>query len=578
MKLYRLISIAVMAIVMVACDDINEVPQDPQEQVSGKIHFTATINTQDPSTRALSFEAGVLNANWKVGEEIALIYGSNPKVKDKARVTSVSNGKATVECDLSGTPQSGDIISFYYPYASVIEKNGSYVFDETLIYNQDGTMDYISEKLDWRQATGSLSINGNKATLQDDVDMSKSEVAIWKLSLENLQNTLNAKSFSVYVGFGLTANITKAGSTYYVALLPFSNKVVELWAGTNENPNAYLFEKEGVTLAANTFYESTVQLGKVINFNKLLADYTMQDTEILWCAAGETQEAFIKVSIADGATISLKNVLVEGPDDNNHKWAGLTCLGNATIFILSGQSNVIGYNNHYPGIFIPEGYTLTIKGMKEHSSLTCQSNGNAPGIGSVRGYVSTTDSNDNTPYISSGNIIIKSGHIIAIGGNGCPGIGNTVKTSCGNITIENGVVEASTILKSGGAGIGGCYGQGKCGNITILGGTVTAIGSEEGPGIGAGCHDTFQSEEDKYNICGNITISGGQVTATGGDYGAGIGCGKMYSKCGDITIGSDVLKVTAIKGQYALNSIGKADNDNVCGTITKAPGAPVIEQ
>lgn len=577
MKLYRLISIAVMAIVMVACDDINEVPQDPQEQVSGKIHFTATINTQDPSTRALSFEAGVLNANWKVGEEIALIYGSNPKVKDKARVTSVSNGKATVECDLSGTPQSGDIISFYYPYASVIEKNGSYVFDETLIYNQDGTMNYISEKLDWRQATGSLSINGNKATLQDDVDMSKSEVAIWKLSLENLQNTLNAKSFTVYVNYGITANITTASSTYYVALLPFSNKVVELWAGTNENPNAYLFEKEGVTLAANTYYESTVQLGKVINFNKLENDYVMQDTEILWCQEGDTPiGAVVKVSIADKAVVSLKSVLVGGINETQYKWAGLTCLGDATIVVLSGQSQVIGYYENYPGIFIPEGYTLTIKGMKENSRLTCQSSGNAPGIGSVRGYIGSAEYN--TPYISSGNIVIKSGHIIAIGGNGCPGIGNTVKTSCGNITIENGVVEASTILKSGGAGIGGCYGQGKCGNITILGGTVTAIGSEEGPGIGAGCHDTFMSEEDKYNICGNITISGGQVTATGGDYGAGIGCGKMYSKCGDITIGSDVLKVTAIKGQYALNSIGKADNDNVCGTITKAPGALVIEQ
>ena len=45
---------------------------------------------------------------------------------------------------------------------------------------------------------------------------------------------------------------------------------------------------------------------------------------------------------------------------------------------------------------------------------------------------------------------------------------------------------------------------------------------------------------------GDITISGGTVNATGGQDAPGIGGG--VGSCGDITITSDVTKVTATKG------------------------------
>jgi hypothetical protein len=200
-------------------------------------------------------------------------------------------------------------------------------------------------------------------------------------------------------------------------------------------------------------------------------------------------------------------------------------LGDATI-ILDGENSVEGFDMNNPGILPgPEGTTLTIKG---EGKLTASSRG-AAGIGS--GY-----------NISCGNILIKGGDIIAMGGLGSAGIG------CGD----------------------GYSGTSVCGDITITGGTVTATGEEYGAGIGSGYG------ENGTNVCGNITITGGTVTATGGGDGAGIGCGfgedSFPSVCGDIIIesGEGFVSVTAIKGDSALRPIGRSidyEGYNSCGKI-----------
>jgi hypothetical protein len=72
----------------------------------------------------------------------------------------------------------------------------------------------------------------------------------------------------------------------------------------------------------------------------------------------------------------------------------------------------------------------------------------------------------------------------------------------------------------------------------------------------------------RVSACENITINGGEVTATGGFYSAGIGCvGTGDSSCGNITIADTVTKVTATKGEEAVNSIGSGRFGS-CGTVT----------
>ena len=189
------------------------------------------------------------------------------------------------------------------------------------------------------------------------------------------------------------------------------------------------------------------------------------------------------ISIAAGATVTLKDMTIGGTDNSDCQWAGITCNGNATI-ILEGTNSVEGSSYYYPGIHVPKGSTLTIRGT---GSLTSSGKGGGSGIGGIG--------------VSDGN-----------------------RSYCGNIKIEGGIITATAGEYA--AGIGG----GKncnCGNITITGGTVTAYGGTKSAGIGS----------SMGSDCGNIRITDGvtKVTVSSGAIYA-IGPGDNGS-CGTVNIG-----------------------------------------
>ena len=322
--------------------------------------------------------------------------------------------------------------------------------------------------------------------------------------------------------------------------------------------------------------------GQTIVLSELESDYVAQDGDILTGTLdGNTQP--YKISIAEGATVSLSDATIQR-DSKNHSWAGITCLGDATI-ILDGENSVVGFDMFHPGIQpAPEGTTLTIKGegkltassiwaagIGSGSDMTCGNitieggditaigGLNAAGIGCGDGYGDTS---------VCGDITITGGTVVATGEGGAgigSGSGYDGTNICGDITISGGIVTATGEL---GAGIGSGQ-SGTCGNITISGGIVTATSGENGAGIGCGDANSGSS------VCGNITITGGTVIATGEGLGAGIGCGGCEyfpSVCSDITIekGKGFVSVTAIKGGYALSPIGLSsyDKDCFCGSIT----------
>lgn len=304
----------------------------------------------------------------------------------------------------------------------------------------------------------------------------------------------------------------------------------------------------------------------------------------------------VKISIADGATVTLDGVSILGVNDENYKWAGITCEGDATIILKEGSVNsVMGFYLDAPGIFIPKGKTLIIKG---EGSLTASTYIADPSDIDTYGYGAGIGGGKD---VSCGNIEIQGGNIEANGGVNAAGIGtggieNENSTNCGTIKISGGSVVATSkyqgagigcgysgicdiITISGGTveatggysgpGIGSTVGDSQCGDITISGGTVTATTSNSAPGIGSSIEPS---------VCGNITISGGTVTAIGKGYSPGIGAGGSWFKggsCGNITITSGVTKVTAIKGVSSdpsdpptPNSIGSGLNATSCGTVT----------
>ena len=291
---------------------------------------------------------------------------------------------------------------------------------------------------------------------------------------------------------------------------------------------------------------------KVVDLASLTADYEAKDGETLSGILGGNY----KITIADGAVVTLKNAVIYGENNEAYKWAGITATGDATIVLVA--SNIVrGFHENYPGIFVPEGKTLRIKG---NGKLEAGSSGRGAGIGGA-----------NYEQINCGNIEILEGTIRAVSGMNSAAIGAGGLSECGSITISGGFVTAVPYNSDSAAGIGTGRKRSRCGDITISGGNVVAEAGDLSAGIGS----SYES------ICGNITISGGTVTAHGGTnaacIGSGAGCDKQLetsfdpSVCGNITISGGTV-TAARDGNTFAAGIGSGNDNAVCGNILISGG------
>ena len=289
---------------------------------------------------------------------------------------------------------------------------------------------------------------------------------------------------------------------------------------------------------------------KTVDLALISADYEARDGERL---SGILSGNY-RITIADGATVTLHNAVIYGVNESEYSWAGVTAHGDATL-VLAGNNIVRGFDAGSPGILVPQGKTLTITG---DGKLDASSNGYAPGIGG---------DNEN-----GGNIVIQGGTIRATGGDGAAAIGSLRFRSCGDITISGG-----TVIAEGGdsaAGIG-CGHMATCGNISISGGDVSSRGGIDAAGIGSGCGvDDDEDEDDVFpSVCGDITISGGTVTVHGHSIlaAAAIGSG-VNSRCGNILISGGTITA---EGGYKSAGIGTSERGSV-GTITITNGVTQV--
>ena len=533
MKTMKLFSMAAAALLMAACSNSDDFDVQKPAETAGVYHFEATIAAPDADATMRTVYTEVTESSdpdykkikvaWKKDDEIALVHNG---VVDVAKVTAVdASGKATIEATITGNPSNNTVVYLAYPADAVANATTPYPpfpFTPSLdIFNkvrsQDGTLKYIQDNLDLRMGLGHLVVSGDKVTLKKSVSI-PSLICIWKLTLQDNAATpsdLNATQLTFINNNSIQARATSTGkSEYYLCVVPRFNSDA---SGTfsfeaTVGSDTYTFSTTGLSLTDGKYYQSTLKMAKPTDLSTISAAYEAKNGETLTGTLGSD----VKISIAAGATVVLKNVTINGTNNSSYKWAGLTPLGDATI-ILEGTNSVKGFYEDYPGIFAAVGKTLTIMGS---GNLTASSNG-----------------------------------------TGAAGIGGGEDVACGNIVISGGTITAT-------GGIGGGE-DGACGNIVISGGTITATGGENAAGIGSG------QSYDGNASCGNITISGGTITATGGGGAAGIGSGQGYttsgvdrpSTCGAITITSGVTKVTATKGSDATNSIGSGKK-STCGSVT----------
>ena len=302
--------------------------------------------------------------------------------------------------------------------------------------------------------TATTAVGGKKATCTVTV----THVLVTGVSLSQT-------SAAIEVGetLTLTATVAPDNATYKGVTWSSSNTAVATVAGGVVTAKAAGMATIKVTTddgkktatCTVTVYDDSDDY--IVDLGTLTEDYTAYDGDILTGTLGKN----VKISIANGATVTLRNATINGVDNSAYPWAGINPRGNATI-VLEGTNNVRGFYSWYPGIHIPQGKTLTITGSGSlNASGTYHARGSSAGIGG--GY-----------KVSCGNIRIEGGTINAVGANGCAGIGSGPLGSCDTITITDGVTSVTATKGYGAPYSIGAGRQGTCGTVTI-GGKVGAI-------------------------------------------------------------------------------------------------------
>ncbi len=524
METWRLLRMAVLLAIATgtaACSGDNDLdePTTGTEETLQTYTLTVEATKGDDATRALSLDGtGALNATWTAGEKVTVQEyleddgtGESPVPTKYGTLTATAVSADGLSCTLAG-----EIRGRFRKYQKL-----------TLIYNggsagpdgTKGTLDYVAKYED--QSTAVVSITGEPAmdnvsqTLETTPATFENQQAILRFTLRDLDGAtlISPTALSVKRKEGGSRTLKDIPAGTYTAngegvlytSFPGGSGTIVLDATLADGSHRY-YQKTGVTLENGKYYTIGVKMKKGnVDLSALTSDYKAKNGDILY----GTLPQDIRLSIASGAEVTLHDVTTQ-EGTCLEKYPGIECKGSATINLI-GTNQVVGYYNG-AGIFVPEGNTLTIQG---DGSLTAKGATRAAGIGS-------------SLYLTSGNITIKGGNILAMGGSGGAGIGS------GDGTGTN---------------------DGYCGNITITGGTVNATGGKNSAGIGSGDDGT----------CGNITIQGGTVSATGNNKAAGIGSSEGGT-CGNITITNEVTSVTAVKGTDAKYSIGPGKS-GTCGKV-----------
>lgn len=348
-----------------------------------------------------------------------------------------------------------------------------------------------------------------------------------------------------------------------VLILPFS-----VFAGTGTTDTC-AFNVAGGTYGTDYTYSETLDDTTNV-MDKVLTVLT--NTPLTITADSTVTDARIEVAEnVKNANITISELKLELNEFNG---SPLTVKSGSTLTLtISGKNTLDGYAAG-PGILVENGAELTINGTEKDvldvfgAQMQLYSDQGGTSGGQSVGFAGIGGPNSSDAYTYTGKITINGGTVNAHGYGYGAGIGGGDYGSGGTITINGGVVTATTgeglpggwidSTKANASGIGASQGQ-PGGVITITGGTVAAYGGYGSAGIGGGTAD--------------VTITGGSVTAYGGPLAAGIG-GYNQNK-GDIkiTIGKNAT-VTAYSGNSA-SAIGQGSDTSAPVTLRIENGAKV---
>jgi len=188
---------------------------------SRTIHFSATIDAIQPSSRVLSENGNTIEASWAENEQVAFIYSVNGDSKiSVGTVTKVVNGKATINAELDAGVANGAAVNVIYPASAADET--TFAVKTDIISVQDGSLASISTAKDVRTGSGTLAISGGSNASFGTAPTLKAEYAICKFTIKNNDQALNVDKLIITSNGTLLTTVmpVSATSTLYVALKP----------------------------------------------------------------------------------------------------------------------------------------------------------------------------------------------------------------------------------------------------------------------------------------------------------------------------------------------------------------------
>lgn len=583
MKNRLLLIAAILGLIATSCEKENVNSQEG-ELKQMPITINASYKGNDGVKVDYTENGNTITATWEAEDQILVAYDGY------VSTLTLESGAGTSSATFSGTitythtPSATSVLSCYVKDANnaaaltIVDDN--IIYSDAAFLNQDGTLAGAGKCNTYM----GMTTYGDGTNISCNFSVNTSMLKFITIAPESVPAgttgaTLTYKSGSTELAKATFTVGARGIDTVYMAVPAGAYSGAQtLVYHTSSTDVTRILSDNHANFSVGQIYSKTYFFCPV-DLSRVTFDYTAQDGDILEGTLGGDY----LITIADGATVTLSGVTINR-SSNSFQNPALTCLGNATINLKEGTTNTLKpFFGNCPCIQVgPSGTTLTIRGTGTLDAINNNS-GTAIGAG-------------NSPC---GNIIIEGGIINAtsLNGTGIGGgysINGTNTSSCGDITINGGMVTASGYVGIGGGNNGNCghilisggiviaHGRlsgnscigsrasiigGECGNITITGGNVTATPSLDNGGECIGIGSAASRK------CGNITISGGTVTAMGANHCAAIGSActsSQYNSCGNITITNGVHSVTATKGADAEYSIGKSKYGSVssnCGTI-----------
>lgn len=454
-KFLSMAALAMVGAVMTGCSSEDNVIDQAQTATKNNV-VTQTVTVglgEQAATRALAIDYTnkKLTKTFAEGDQIAVVYQNTKDELVKATVTiaagDISTDKKSATFTVSMTdPKASGTLKYIYPAAMA----GATDVDYTKLNSQDGTLASLASNLDLATFEGTLTA---ASELPASASL-KNKLAILALKIKksadesDITSTITGMTLSDGTNsYSITGKDTDGH--IYAAIQATSGANISCFATTSTGNYAKSLTSK--TYAANNIYDLGLKMddATTVSLASVTVNTKVGNGSIL--SGTLDMDNKVKISIADGAIVTLNGARINGWYGYSYQFAGITCEGNATI-ILEGTNGVSGFADDYPGIYVPSGKTLTIQGT---GSLNAMGNDMAAGIGGGNN-------------ISCGNIVISGGNITAMGGSRGAGIGGGFNASCGNITITSGVTRVKANAGSDANSIGAGY-YGSCGTVTIDG-------------------------------------------------------------------------------------------------------------